>query len=76
MKKLLRIATALLLSITLLTGCSEIFPSDGRFYVKDIDHLEKGVAKYYLVAVKGRGSFFIKDRPGLYDISDTLHITK
>jgi hypothetical protein len=72
----LLVLTAIVVVVIGCFGCSEIFPGDGRFYVKDIEILSRKSEKIQAVSIKGRGSFFFIDTQRQYKIGDTIQLIK
>lgn len=72
MKRRITNLYGLLLVIISLYGCGELMPSDGRFYVKDLETVGNGMYKYQVVSIKGNNSFWIKDSANKYIVGDTL----
>lgn len=71
----LTLAVASLLLAAGLSSCSELMPSDGRYWVKSIDEGFK-TSNYQLVQLKGFGQTWIRAERGLYHVGDTLVMGK
>ena len=56
-----------------LSSCSELAPSDGRYWVKSV---EEGLetSKYQLVQLNGFGQTWLKAERGKYNVGDTLYM--
>ena len=64
-----------ILATVLLSSCGEFFPSDGRFYIKNVQPYKKGVYQYQLISVIGKNGFWLKDSANKYIVGDTVIIT-
>lgn len=69
----LTLAFASLLLVAGLSSCSELAPSDGRYWVKSVDEGFK-TSKYQLVQLKGFGQTWLNAERGKYHVGDTLYL--
>lgn len=78
MKKMRLLPSAVLAANLLLaavfSGCGELMPSDGRFYIKTVQPYIKGIYQYQMISVTGKNSWWLKDSANKYIVGDTVTV--
>jgi hypothetical protein len=64
---------SLLLSAVFLSSCSDVFPAGEDFVVIKVESHKRGIYKYHLTSIKGKGGFFM-ETDKLYQRGDTLSV--
>lgn len=63
-----------LIIVVLLFGSCDLLPCDNRFIVTNSSSSSNNRVEYKIVSIKGKQTIFLYEKPGIFNVGDTLTI--